>query len=183
MSYFLPATTKSIAQALEAKDPFEAIFILYRVLGDLSSSPEALCIKEQVITNLTNLLRQDNRAEDLRSLLTQLRPFFSLIPKAKTAKIVRGIIDSVAKIPGTYELQISLYKEMVQWTRHEKRTFLRQRIEARLATLLMENIELLESKLHFSLRNLPKAKVALTAARIAVTVIYVPPAQQGAIDL
>jgi 26S proteasome regulatory subunit N6 len=141
MSYFLPATTKSIAQALEAKDPFEAIFILYRVLGDLSSSPEALHIKEQAITNLTDLLRQDNRAKDLRSLVTQLRPFFSLIPKAKTAKIVRGIIDFVAKILGTYELQISLCKEMVQWTRHEKRTFLRQRIEARLATLLMESKE------------------------------------------
>jgi 26S proteasome regulatory subunit N6 len=207
---YLPATTDSIAQALEAKDPSDAISILYRVLDDPSSSPEALRMKEQAITNLTDLLRQENRGEDLRSLLTSLRPFFSLIPKAKTAKIVRGIIDSVAKIPGTSDLQISLCKEMVQWTRAEKRTFLRQRIEARLAALLMEtkeysealtllsglvkevrrlddkllvDIDLLESKLHFSLRNLPKAKAALTAARTAANAIYVPPAQQGAIDL
>ncbi|GAU10316.1 hypothetical protein TSUD_424050, partial [Trifolium subterraneum] len=41
MSSFLPATTESIAQALEAKDPSESISILYRVLGDPSSSPEA----------------------------------------------------------------------------------------------------------------------------------------------
>ncbi|GMH15011.1 hypothetical protein Nepgr_016852 [Nepenthes gracilis] len=210
-SSYLPATTDSIATALEAKNPSEAISILYQVLENPSSSPEALRIKEQAITNLTELLRLENQAEDLRSLLTQLRPFFSLIPKAKTAKIVRGIIDAVAKIPATSDLQISLCKEMVQWTRSEKRTFLRQRVEARLASLLMENkeysealallsglikevrrlddklllvdIELLESKLHFSLRNLPKAKASLTAARTAANAIYVPPAQQGTIDL
>ncbi|GAB4847897.1 26S proteasome regulatory subunit rpn6 [Ancistrocladus abbreviatus] len=210
-SSHLPATTDSIAMALEAKSPSEAISILYQVLENPSSSPEALRIKEQAITNLTELLRQENKAEELRSLLTQLRPYFSLIPKAKTAKIVRGVIDAVAKIPGTSDLQISLCKDMVQWTRAEKRTFLRQRVEARLASLLMENkeysealallsglikevrrlddklllvdIELLESKLHFSLRNLPKAKASLTAARTAANAIYVPPAQQGTIDL
>lgn len=208
---YLPATTDSIAEALEAKNSSESISILYHILENPSSSPEALRIKEQAITNLSDFLRQENRAEDLRNLLTQLRPFFNLIPKAKTAKIVRGIIDAVAKIPDTSDLQISLCKEMVQWTRAEKRTFLRQRVEARLAALLMENkeypealnllaglikevrrlddklllvdIDLLESKLHFSLRNLPKAKAALTAARTAANAIYVPPAQQGTIDL
>ncbi|XP_010545427.1 PREDICTED: 26S proteasome non-ATPase regulatory subunit 11 homolog [Tarenaya hassleriana] len=207
----LPATTDSVAKALEAKSPSEAISILYSVLEDPSSSPEALRIKEQAVTNLSDILTQENKAEDLRQLLVQLRPFFSLIPKAKTAKIVRGIIDAVAKIPGTTDLQITLCKEMVDWTRAEKRTFLRQRVEARLAALLMENkeyvealalltnlvkevrrlddklllvdIDLLESKLHFSLRNLPKAKAALTAARTAANAIYVPPAQQGTIDL
>ncbi|KAG5121834.1 hypothetical protein JHK84_040174 [Glycine max] len=192
MTSFLPATTESLDLAVDAKDPSESISILYQVLDYPSSSPDALRMKEQAITNLTEHLREQNRAEDLHSLLTQLRPFFSLIPKAKTAKIVRGIIDSVAKIPGTTDLQITLCKEMVQWTRAEKHTFLRQRVEARLAAFLMESkeysealtllsslvkevrrlddklllvdIDLLESKLHFSLRNLPKAKAALTAA-------------------
>ncbi|KAG5562577.1 hypothetical protein RHGRI_005340 [Rhododendron griersonianum] len=210
-SSYLPATTESLDQAQEAKKPSEAISILYRILENPSSSAEALRIKEKAISNLADLLREENRAEELRSLLTQLRPFFSLIPKAKTAKIVRSIIDAVAKIPNTSDLQISLCKEMVQWTRTEKRTFLRQRVEARLASLLMESkeysealallsslikevrrlddklllvdIELLESKLHFSLRNLPKAKASLTAARTAANAIYVPPDQQGTIDL
>ncbi|XP_078441941.1 non-ATPase subunit 9 [Wolffia australiana] len=207
----LPATTESMAEALEAKDPSTAISMLHQILNNPSSSPESLRIKEQAISHLSDLLTQEAHAEDLRLLLTQLRPFFSVIPKAKTAKIVRSVIDSVAKIPGTTALQISLCREMVQWTRSERRTFLRQRVEARLAALLMESgdfpealtllaslvkevrrlddklllvdIELLESKLQLSLRNVPKAKAALTAARTAANAIYVPPAQQGSIDL
>ena len=207
-SSYLPDTTESIEKAQEAKDASKSISILYRVIQDPSSSADALRTKELAITNLTNYLTEESRAEELRNLLTQLRPFFSLIPKAK---IVRGIIDAVAKIPGTSDLQISLCKEMVEWTRAEKRTFISQRVEARLAALLLENqeytealtlltglikevrrlddklllvdIDLLESKLHFSLRNLPKAKASLTAARTAANAIYVPPAQQGTIDL
>jgi 26S proteasome regulatory subunit N6 len=91
---------------------------------------------------------------------------------------------------------------MMEWTRAEKCTFLRQRVEARLAALLLENqeytealtlltglikevwrlddklllvdIDLLERKLHLSLRYLPKAKASCHVFR---------PAQQGTIDL
>ncbi|KAK0588941.1 hypothetical protein LWI29_007503 [Acer saccharum] len=69
-SSYLPATTDSIAQALEASNRSDSISILYRVLDDPSSSPDALRIKEQAITNLSDYLREENRAQDLCNLLT-----------------------------------------------------------------------------------------------------------------
>ncbi|XLT41358.1 hypothetical protein HN873_072650, partial [Arachis hypogaea] len=57
-SSHLAATTESLALAMEAKNPSEAISILYRVLEDPSSSSEALRMKEQAITNLTDLTRE-----------------------------------------------------------------------------------------------------------------------------
>ncbi|RAL37911.1 unnamed protein product [Cuscuta campestris] len=210
-SSYLPATTDSLIQASEAKNPSESLSVLYSILNNPSSSSDPLRIKEHAISKLSDLLRQENRPDDLRNLPNQLRPFFSLIPKAKTAKIVRTIVDTLAKIPGTSEIQIALCKDIVQWSRDEKQTFLRQRIEAKLASLLMESkeyaqaltllsclikevrrldnklllveIDLLESKLHFALRNIAKAKAALTAARTVANAIYVPPDQQGCIDL
>lgn len=207
------ASTESLERAAEIQDldPAEAISIYRSIIQDDLSTAESLRIKENAISNLAELLSKQGKAEELRSLLTDLRPYFALIPKAKTAKIVRTIIDEVAKVPGTTKLQLELCKEMVEWTRQEKRTFLRQRVEARLAALYMDtrdyqtalslitslvrevrrlddklllvDIDLLESRLHHQLRNLMKAKAALTAARTAANAIYVPPAQQGQIDM
>ena len=88
-SSYLPETTDSIAHALEA---IWSHFYSLSHSWNPSSSSEALRIKEEAITNLTDLLSQENQAD----------------------------------FP-------------------EKRTFLRQRVEARLASLLMESKEYSEA--------------------------------------
>ncbi len=52
-----------------------------------------------------------------------------------TLHTVRTLIDLVARIPNTINLQIELCQESIEWAKGEQRTFLRQRIEARLASL------------------------------------------------
>lgn len=143
-------------------------------------------------------------------LLQSNASFFSDIPKAKTAKVVRTIIDIVSKVPDSLELQISLCREVVDWCNREKRTFLRQRIESKLSALLVQQgnyqdaltlinrllrelkklddkqmlveAHLTESRLHHALANIPKSKAALTAARTAANAIYVAPITQGELD-
>ena len=89
------------------------------------------------MTRLTTLWAAAGKAHYLRALLTDLRPLFSTLPKAKTAKLVRTVLDAVATVPDTTALQLELCVEQVAWCRAEKRNFLRHRIEIRLATLLL----------------------------------------------
>ncbi|KAL9331111.1 hypothetical protein ACSQ67_000721 [Phaseolus vulgaris] len=210
MAVFLPATRESIIQALRAYHPYDTISSFYQILEDPSFAPYALSMKMLAIKNLIEEFMERKMPEDLFHLLTRLRPFFSSVPNVKTAKIVWDVIDSLGKMPGTSDLQIELCRETVQWARAERRTFLRRRLEARLAALLLEDkeyleamtllnglvkevrrlddklllveIHLLESKLHSSLRDLQKAKAALLAAKTAANAVYLPPAQQAAMD-
>eukprot|EP00192_Tetraselmis_astigmatica_P004968 CAMPEP_0117681738 /NCGR_PEP_ID=MMETSP0804-20121206/19171_1 /TAXON_ID=1074897 /ORGANISM="Tetraselmis astigmatica, Strain CCMP880" /LENGTH=435 /DNA_ID=CAMNT_0005491573 /DNA_START=45 /DNA_END=1352 /DNA_ORIENTATION=- len=181
-------------------------------LGDpTNSDAEVAKIKDRAIQKLSDVYAAVGNAEAVAGLLTELRPSFATLPKAKTAKIVRTVIDTMAKVPDSTQLQLEVCKEQVEWAKQEKRTFLRQRIEARLANLYLEirdftsalslistlltevkrlddklllvDIHLLESRVHHALRNLPKAKAALTAARTAANSIYIPPSLQAEIDL
>ena len=45
-------------------------------------------------------------AQALRGLLTELRPLFGAIPKAKTAKLVRGLIEAISRVPDSTQLQV-----------------------------------------------------------------------------
>lgn len=78
-------------------------------------------------------------------LLKTASPFFGTIPKARTAKIVRTIIDIVSKVPDSLELQDALCRQVVAWCKAEKRNFLRQRIQSRQAGLVRPSTWQLET--------------------------------------
>ncbi len=118
------------------------------------------------------------------ALLKSNGDYFSIIPKARTAKIVRNILNIVSSVPDSLDIQVSLCKDVVSWCQAEKRTFLRQRIEAKLSSLLLQQKQpvaalalidtlmaelrklddkqmlteahLTESRIYHSLQNIPK---------------------------
>ena len=128
------------AKALE--EPAQAEAALRALVFEAEGADgEATKVKEAAIGALCDVCVKRGNAQALADLLPQLNDFFAIIPKAKTAKLVRGVIDAIAKIPGSTALQVQVCKGQVEWARAEKRTFLRQRIELRLASLYLDSAE------------------------------------------
>ena len=115
----LEATAASAAE-VEATDPAKAV-TLYRevIFGEGGTDGESVKVKESAIDALAKLQAKSGDAQGLRAMLTELRPLFKVVPKAKTAKIVRNIIDILATVKGHDELQVELCKEQVAWAREE----------------------------------------------------------------
>jgi len=157
----------------------------------LSRSLSLKCNGSIFTYRLARLYTEGKRFDDVMALLKSNNELFSIIPKAKTAKIVRTILNIVGTIPDSLDVQISLSRDVVQWCVAEKRTFLRQRIEAKLASLLQqkklpsEGLEIIE-RLLVELKKLDDKQMLtethLTEARIyhslqnipKGTVLYIP---------
>ncbi len=135
-------------------------------------------------------------------------PLLIDLPKSKTAKIVRTLFDMTLAIPEAVEHKtkdlVSLCQYIIAWCEKESRSFLRMRIENKLADLyfklgkfadaldvlrkllselkkkedkiLLVEAQLVESKVYHSLENLPKSKAALTSVKTTANSIYVVPA-------
>ena len=158
------------------------------------------------------LLAAVSRQQEFKALFVSIRPFFLTLHKSRTAKIVRSLIDTVGShSSGQLPLQADICLDAIAWAEQSKRTFLKQRIQTRLAAvyvsmkqhnaaisliskltrevkrfddkLLLVEIYLIESRAHLALENVPKAKGALTAARSSANAIYCPPLLQAEIDL
>lgn len=99
----LPA---QLAAAEEASGPQAIAQLREIVTGPAPNDAECLKVKEAALNKLADALVAAKDAPALRSLLTDLRPLFGAIPKAKTAKIVRTIIDSIARVPGSQQLLV-----------------------------------------------------------------------------
>jgi 26S proteasome regulatory subunit N6 len=130
--------------------------------------------------------------------------------KAKTAKLVRALLDLSSLIPDSLSLQMKLCEDSIEWCKEENRTFLRQKLELKVAQLYLDTskfhdaiaiidnllsevkklddkqqlveIQLLEAKVYYRLENIPRAKASLTAARSCSNSIYCPPVLQADID-
>ncbi|XP_066997201.1 26S proteasome non-ATPase regulatory subunit 11 [Anabrus simplex] len=172
---------------------------------------ENIRAKEQGILQLGELYKKEGKAKELAELIRATRPFLSLISKAKAAKLVRSLVDFFLDLEAGIGTEVQLCTECIEWAKEERRTFLRQSLEARLialyfdtgmftealalgSTLLKElkklddknllvEVQLLESKTYHALGNLPKARAALTSARTTANAIYCPPKLQAALDL
>ena len=104
------ALAQQVAAAVEAAgtDPSAAVAGLRDVvIGAHPNDVESLKAKEAALQKLTELLVKQQDAAALAALLTELRPLFAAIPKAKTAKVVRTVIDSIAKVPNSTQLLVS----------------------------------------------------------------------------
>ncbi|XP_061167252.1 26S proteasome non-ATPase regulatory subunit 11-like isoform X2 [Saccostrea echinata] len=201
------------AQALKVTNKSAAIDILYNI-GNRNvdtNNENDIKTKEQAILDLGALLAETGQAEELAGLIKFTRPFLSLVSKAKAAKLVRGLVDMFLDMEASTGKEVQLCQECIDWAKDEKRTFLRQALEARLIALyhgtqqftealqlassllrelkklddkaLLVEVQLLESRIYHSLSNLPKARAALTSGRTTANGIYCPPKLQAALDM
>jgi 26S proteasome regulatory subunit N6 len=186
------------------------ITLLEQVMDSPKIGPKATQIKERAVYDLTRAYCAN---QDYTAIVQFLEKstFFSVVTKAKCAKVVRQVLDIVCSLaPQAYDMQREICDKIIAWCQREKRSFLRQRVEAKLASILFHQnkfqeaitlidrllselkkiddkqllveTHLMESKIHFGLRNVPKAKAALTASRTAANSIYVAPNLQASID-
>ncbi|KTF76472.1 hypothetical protein cypCar_00037899 [Cyprinus carpio] len=190
------------AQSLISTDRNASIDILHSIVRrDVQDDDEeAVRVKEQSILELGTLLAKTGQAAELGGLLKFVRPFLISISKAKAARLVRSLLDLFLDMEAATGQEVELCLECIEWAKAEKRTFLRQALEARLISLyfdtkryqealqlgsqllqelkkmddkaLLVEVQLLESKTYHALSNLPKARAALTSARTTANAIY-----------
>lgn len=173
------------------------------------SSEEAF--NEREIIDIGRNLQKKGNAQELSVLIQRVRPYLKELSKAKAAKLVRTLVDLFLDMETTNELAVQLCRECIEWAKEEKRTFLRQALEARLTALhfetgsyqealkqgsallrelkklddkqLLVEVQLTESRTYHALGNLQKSKASLTSARTTANSMYCPPKMQASLDL
>ncbi|KAF8633471.1 hypothetical protein AX15_001431 [Amanita polypyramis BW_CC] len=219
-----PTTQELLAQAesFKSTDWRKSEGLYKQILQDSAASASAdgqrdaeraqtLRDQESALVKLGGLYRDQKNAEGLAEVITFSRSFMSSSAKAKTAKLIRTLLDFFASIPNSQQVQIDTLTDNIAWAKREKRIFLKHSLETRLVSLQLEShqykatlalidtllaelkrlddkmilteVHLLESRVYRGIGNLAKAKAALTSSRTAANAIYCPPSLQAALEL
>ncbi|KAI9852943.1 MAG: 26S proteasome regulatory subunit rpn6 [Thelocarpon superellum] len=200
------------ANKIVKSDPARAEATFKDILSkDPGSSDAGLRDYEAALMGLGALYRDKKRPNDLAELVRTSRSVLSSFAKAKTAKLVRQLLDLFSTIPNTTDTQISVTKSCIEWAISERRGFLRQNLETRLVSLYMAKqsyydalnlinsllkelkrlddklvlveVQLLESRTYHALGNVAKGRAALTSARTSAASVYCPPLLQAGLDM
>ncbi|GLB39327.1 putative PCI-domain-containing protein [Lyophyllum shimeji] len=219
----MSSPSELLAQAEQAAKtkPARAEALYKQILSETAASTsdesrdaqasQALREQETALVKLGELYRDQKNAKGLAEVITSSRGFMSSTAKAKTAKLIRTLLDFFNSIPNSRQIQIETLTDNIAWAKREKRVFLRHSLETRLVSLQIEaqqykhalslidtlltelrrlddkmiltEVHLLESRVYRGVGNFAKAKAALTSARTAANAIYCPPGLQSALDL
>ncbi|KAL2866726.1 uncharacterized protein BJX67DRAFT_372417 [Aspergillus lucknowensis] len=200
------------ARALAKKDASKAENIYKDILAKGPGSSESSSRDyENALIGLGELYRDEKKPQEIAELIKTSRDSFSSFAKAKTAKLVRQLLDLFSEIPNTLDIQIAVIKSCIEWAVAERRSFLRQNLETRLVAIFMQKqsyydalslinsllrelkrlddklmlveVQLLESRVYHALGNQAKARAALTAARTSAASVYTPPNLQAGLDM
>lgn len=182
--------------------------------SSLSATNKVTQLKEEAVYKLGKIYTINAQPEQLYTLVNQSRELFSKIAKAKVGKILKIIVDQYSLMANYSDevklLELKSIKESIEWAIKEKRSFLRQSLQLKLATvyyrrqlyqdaltivnnLLREfkklddkssliEVQLLESKVYFDLKNFIKAKAALTSAKTSANSVYTSSKIQAELD-
>ncbi|KAL4911565.1 hypothetical protein BDW74DRAFT_164990 [Aspergillus multicolor] len=200
------------ARTLAKKDAPKAVTIYKEVLSQGPGSTESSSRDyENALVGLGELYRDEKKPQEIAELIKTSRDSFSSFAKAKTAKLVRQLLDLFSEIPNTLDIQIAVIRSCIEWAVAERRSFLRQNLETRLVAIYMQKqsyydaltlinsllrelkrlddklmlveVQLLESRVYHALGNQAKARAALTAARTSAASVYTPPNLQAGLDM
>jgi len=203
---------KNLWEEAKALQDEEALSKYIAIINNASAiSEDDQKIKENAVYEVAKIYVSKKALPELINLIATIRPLTSSMPQARVAKIIRVLYEILPDIPGGLEAAIDIGKELIEWCVKEKRTFLKHRMQIKLAgfylelkkyteglkiidnvlyevrkledMLLLVDINLVATKIYLALRNVPKAKASLTAVKTAATTVNLHPAVQADIDL
>ncbi|KAF1854816.1 hypothetical protein Lal_00009397 [Lupinus albus] len=202
------------AQKLAKSDPRKAEAIYKDIISKAPSTTSDAATRDAQSSTplfLCPANKSDRNTQELVTLVKESRTVFSSFAKAKSAKLVRQLLDLIKEIPDSTDVEISVTKDCIEWATAERRAFQRQDLEVRLVTLQMAKqsyyealglinnllrelkrlddklrlveVQLLESRVYHALGNIPKSRAALTSARTSAASVYTPPMLQANLDM
>lgn len=167
---------------------------------------------EIIVKEMTNLL-VINKSVQLSDFLEKVVNIFIKFSNAKSTKVISNIISELSHPSAKWDLQcpINLCLKIIKNCKIKNKKILSHRIKQQLCELyyrtkrydlalkvmnkllkeiktldnklLLVELHMLESRIQHNLRNIPKAKAALTACRASASSLYVNPDLHTNIDL